>query len=123
MIYEGTIQYIAIDSNGNDKSTKANYIIENAELFAQVESKLYEEFKGYTDIDVVAVKRSKIKEIINTRQNDDDLIWMAELQDTFVGDDGKEKTSNIRLFYTPRHLTPQRLSSATTSSRDITLLS
>lgn len=91
MIYEGTIQYIAIDENGNDKSTKENYIIENAELFAEVENRLYEEFEGYTNIDVVAVKRSRIKEIINTRQSADDLIWMAELQDTFVDDDGKEK--------------------------------
>lgn len=98
MIYEGTIQYIAIDENGNDKSTKENYIIENAELFAQVENKLYEEFEGYTDIDVVAVKRSRIKEIINTRQSEDDLIWLCEIEDVFLTEDGEEKPLRYKIL-------------------------
>lgn len=98
MIYEGTIQYIAIDESGNDKSTKANYIIENAELFAEVENRLYEEFDGYTDIDVVAVKRSRIKEIINTRQSEDDLIWLCEIEDVFLTEDGEEKPLRYKIL-------------------------
>mgnify|MGYP002852442256 CR=1 FL=1 len=91
MIYEATIQFIAIDNNGNDKSTKQSYIIENAELFAQVENRLYEEFEGYTDLDVVAIKRSKIKEIANERTSDDEKIFLATLVDVFLNDDGSEK--------------------------------
>ncbi len=91
MIYEATIQFIAIDNNGNDKSTKQSYIIENAELFAQVENRLYEEFEGYTDLDVVAIKRSKIKEIANGRTSDDEKIFLATLVDVFLNDDGSEK--------------------------------
>lgn len=98
MIYEGTIQYIAIDESGNDKSTKANYIIENAELFAEVENRLYEEFDGYTDIDVVAVKRSRIKEIINTRQCEDDLTWLCEIEDVFLTEDGEEKPLRYKIL-------------------------
>ncbi len=91
MIYEATIQFIAIDNNGNDKSTKQSYIIENAELFAQVENRLYEEFEGYTDLDVVAIKRSKIKEIANERTSDDEKVFLATLVDVFLNDDGSEK--------------------------------
>lgn len=98
MIYEGTIQYIAIDENGNYKSAKENYIIENADLFAEVESKLYEEFKGYTNLDVVAVKRSRIKEIINTRQSEDDLIWLCEIEDVFLTEDGEEKPLRYKIL-------------------------
>lgn len=91
MIHEVTIAFTVAGKNGEGKTVKEQYLVDNRNLFAEVEDTMYVGFDGYKDLDVIAVKRSRIKEIINTRQSEDDLIWMAELQDTFVDDDGKEK--------------------------------
>lgn len=90
MIHEVTIAFTVAGKNGEGKTIKEQYLVDNRNLFAEVEGAMYVGFDGYKDLDVIAVKRSRIKEIINTRQSEDDLIWMAELQDTFVDDDGKE---------------------------------
>lgn len=91
MIHEVTIAFTVAGKNGEGKTVKEQYLVDNRNLFAEVEDAMYVGFNGYKDLDIIAVKRSRIKEIINTRQSEDDLIWMAELQDTFVDDDGKEK--------------------------------
>ena len=91
MIHEVTIAFTVAGKNGEGKTVKEQYLVDNRNLFAEVEDAMYVGFDGHKDLDVIAVKRSRIKEIINTRQSEDDLIWMAELQDTFVDDDGKEK--------------------------------
>lgn len=91
MIHEVTIAFTVAGKNGEGKTVKEQYLVDNCNLFAEVEDAMYVGFDGYKDLDVIAVKRSRIKEIINTRQSEDDLIWMAELQDTFVYDDGKEQ--------------------------------
>lgn len=90
MIHEVTIAFTVAGKNGEGKTVKEQYLVDNRNLFAEVEDAMYVGFDGYKDLDVIAVKRSRIKEIINIRQSEDDLIWMAELQDTFVDDDGKE---------------------------------
>ena len=95
MIYEATIQYTTID----DKSKKESFIVENQNFFAEVENALHNEFEAYTDLDVIAIKRSKIMEILNERQSDDDLIWMAELRQTFVDDEGKEKYIKYKVVF------------------------
>ena len=40
MIFETAIKLTVVDKNGNDKVTTNRYIVENAELFGEVESKL-----------------------------------------------------------------------------------
>jgi len=92
MIYEIQVQYTTIDpKSGNDKIAREKYLVENVETFAEAEAKGYEWCDGETNLDVIAVKRSKVKEIINTRQSNEDLIWIAEMQDVFTTDDGDEK--------------------------------
>ena len=92
MIYEIQVQYTTIDpKSGNDKIAREKYLVENVETFAEAEAKGYEWWDGETNLDVIAVKRSKVKEIINTRQSNEDLIWIAETQDVFTTDDGDEK--------------------------------
>ena len=91
MIYEVTIQYIKVDSNGNDRTVRQSYVVENEETFGQTEDKAYREFQDYTDIDVIAVKRSKIHEIANQRTNENERLWLAEVIDIFHADDGEEK--------------------------------
>ena len=98
MIYEVQLQYTTIDNKGNDKVVREKYLVENIETFAEAEAKGYEWCDGETDLDVIAVKRSKVKEIVNTRQSMEDLIWLAELQDTFTTDDGEEKYMKYKVI-------------------------
>lgn len=91
-MFEATISYTVVDDRtGNDKNAKVQYICENNESFSDVEEMLYQMFGEHTDFEVAAIKRSKIKEIVNKRESDEDLIWMAELQDAFHTDEGDEK--------------------------------
>ena len=102
MIYEGTIQYSGVDNKGNQKNFKEQYVVKYVVSFADAEVKLYEEMqgRGLFDYDVIALKRSKIKEIANGRTNADDLLWLAEMQDVFHDDDGNEKYIKYKvLFY------------------------
>ena len=87
MVYETKISY---EQDG--KAVKAQYIIEHADLFGEVESKLYEEFGNFPNFSVVSIKtNNKIREIINQREDEEDFIWIAELQDVFHTDEGDEK--------------------------------
>ena len=100
MIYETQIAFTGLDNNGNEKTMKERYIVANGESFSDVEDGLYKEFAPiYNDVDVTEIKRSKIKEIANTRQNDSELLWLAELQDTFTNDDGVEKTLKYKILF------------------------
>ena len=101
MIYEGTILHVDIDNNGNKKNIKQQYVIDEAIGFGNAEEILYEKMQGFgfSDIDVIAIKRSKIKEIANKRTNKDDLLWMAEMQDVFHDDEGNEKYIKYKVMF------------------------
>lgn len=89
MIFEAKISY---EQDG--KAVKAQYIIEHAELFGEVESKLYEEFGKLPNFSVVSIKtNNKIREIINEKPTDDDecKIFYATICDFFTDDNGKTK--------------------------------
>jgi hypothetical protein len=99
MIYESTITYKGIDNKGVEKLFKESYVISNAELFAEVENKMQEEFTAYQELDVVDIKRSKIKEIANGRTSDDENLWMSELLSVFIEDDGTEKEIKNKVLF------------------------
>ena len=89
MIFEAKISY---EQDG--KAVKAQYIIEHAELFGEVESKLYEEFGNFPNFSVVSIKtNNKIREIINEKPIDDDecKIFYATICDFFMDDNDKVK--------------------------------
>lgn len=89
MIFEAKISY---EQDG--KVVKAQYIIEHADLFGEVESKLYEEFGNFPNFSVVSIKtNNKIREIINEKPTDDDecKIFYATICDFFVDDNEKVK--------------------------------
>lgn len=94
MIYETSIKTIIVDKNGNDKVVTSRYIIENAELFGEAESKLYEEFGNETGFEVATIKISKLKEIINeSPQGDAECkIYFATIIDKFYDADKDETT-------------------------------
>ena len=93
MIYETSIKTIIVDKNGNDKVVTSRYIIENAELFGEVENKLYEEFGNMTGFEVASIKISKLKEIINEAPQDDTecKIYFATICDHILTDEGDVK--------------------------------
>lgn len=89
MIFEAKISY---EQDG--KAVKEQYIIEHAELFGEVESKLYEEFGNFPNFSVVSIKtNNKIREVINEKPSDDDecKIFYATIVDFFTDDNGKVK--------------------------------
>lgn len=90
-MYELQINYVTVDNKGNDRNVKENLVLLNATSFADAEEIGYKYGDGLTDIDVVSIKRSKIKEVLNERSNETDLIWQAELMDVFHDEEGNEK--------------------------------
>ena len=89
MIFETKISY---EQDG--KAVKEQYIIEHAELFGEVESKLYEEFGNFPNFSVVSIKtNNKIREIINEKPDGDDecKIFYATICDFFTDDNEKVK--------------------------------
>lgn len=99
MIYEGTITHVIIDDNGNDKLKKKNYVVNYVDTFEGAENALYKVGDGLTDFDVVAIKRSRIYEVANKRTDDNESLWLAELQDTFTDDDGNEKIVKYKILF------------------------
>lgn len=95
MIYEGTISYMKIDKNGNEKVIKESYIVDNVETFADAELSLFEEFKSLNAIDIIAIKRSRLKEIANKRTKDDENVYVAEIADKQINDNDEE----VELIY------------------------
>ncbi len=94
MIYETSIKTTVIDNKGNDKVVTSRYIIENSELFGEVESKLYEEFGNETGFEVATIKISKLKEIINEAPQGETecKIYFATIIDRFYDADKDETT-------------------------------
>lgn len=93
MIWEATISTVIIDKNGNDKILKRAYLLENYGSFGDVEEKLTNEFGTETDFDVCAIKKSKLKEIVNEQpQGDCCKIYFATIVDKFYDADKDETT-------------------------------
>ena len=78
-MYEVKYSYTTIDNKGNDKIVKETIICEHAESFGDAEEIAYQEANGLTDVDVFAVKRSPIREIVNRRESDADKVFLATI--------------------------------------------
>ena len=97
-MYEIVINYVAVNpKNGSYVSKKESLILEHAESFADAEQIGYDYGSGLTAIDVVSVKRSKLKEIINEQPSGDETckIYIAQIVDHFV-DMETEETKDIK---------------------------
>lgn len=103
-MYEGTIQFITQDKRGNDKPVKEQFILEHCESFSDAEAQLFDYGSSLTEIDVVAVKRSKLKEIANERTNEDEKIFLATLVDIFLNDDGSEKEIKYTIAFFSKNM-------------------
>lgn len=99
MIYEAQIQFYGVNTNGKEVIERESFVVEDLLTFGDVEELMYLKFQDYKAIDVVSIKRSKVKEIANTKSNINDMIWMAELQDKFIRDDGKEVEMKYKILF------------------------
>jgi hypothetical protein len=99
MIYEATITYVEIDDKGNDKNVKKNILVDEYEFFGECEALIMELFDDYTSLDVIAIKRSKIREILNKRDNENQKLYIATLSNSFVDEDGNEKETNYPVVF------------------------
>lgn len=91
MNFETSIRTTIIDNKGNNKSITSRYIVENANLFSEVEGKLYEEFGNETDFEVTGIKISKLKEIVNKPPQGEYKIYFATICDHFITEEGDDK--------------------------------
>ena len=96
-MYEVKLNYVVVDEKGVDRSKTENLILEHAESFTDAEQIGYDYGSGLAGIDVVAIKRSKLKEIVNERPFNDETckIYIAQIVDHFV-DMETEETKDIK---------------------------
>lgn len=99
MIYEATVQFTIVDDKGNDKSVKESVILEDCDTFTEVETEMYDTYDGQPGLDVIAIKRSRLKEIANRRSEDNENIFIAEVCDTIVDDNGDAKETSYKIAF------------------------
>lgn len=90
MYYEITDRVKRVKDDGTEKEVNERYITDCL-TFAEAEQKGMEAYSAdNTDGDVVAVKRSNVKEIVNENE-DKQHYFKATIVDTFTDDNGNEK--------------------------------
>lgn len=97
MYYEVTLKVTKQDNKGKDKEVKENFLVENAELWSEVEQRGLELYNS--EADIVAMKRSSVIEVVNEKK-EDTPIFKAKLISTYVDEKGKEKEKSwvVALF-------------------------
>lgn len=91
MFYEVISKRIIIDAKGNDKEIAEKFIIDNCEFCSEAEKVMLLEYNGENRC--TSIKESNLREFVNERQDDDQAIFLATLEDVFVTDDGDEKAT------------------------------
>ena len=96
MYYEMTTKVTRVKDDGTEKKVSECYITD-CETFAEAEQKGMEAYSAdNTDGDVVAVKRSNVKEIVNENEEKQHY-FKATIVDTFI-DDKTEKEKELRYY-------------------------
>ena len=67
MIFEATVSHISVDEEGYVKCIKERYVVDDKELFSEVEEMLLTKFSELNEVDIPTIKRSKVREIANKR--------------------------------------------------------
>lgn len=96
MYYEITDRVKRVKDDGTEKETSERYITDCL-TFAEAEQKGMEAYSAdNTEGDVVAVKRSNVKEIVNENEEKQHY-FKATIVDTFI-DDKTEKEKELRYY-------------------------
>lgn len=91
MFYEVISKRFVTDAKGNDKEVAEKFIIDNCEFCQEAEKVMLLEYNGENRC--TSIKESNLREFVNERQDDDQAIFLATLEDVFVTDDGDEKAT------------------------------
>ena len=100
MIHEVALKRTIVDAKGCDKEIKENYLVENKVFCAEAEATMLEYLNA--ECEVTSVRQSKIVEFVNKRDNDEQEIYLSEVESIFVDEDGEEKSTKyvVGLFAT-----------------------
>ena len=107
MIWESTISYPYVTKDGKQKVKKETYVLENRESFTEVEHVMQIEFGHLTDMEITAIKPSKIREIANYKSNgsEDEVIYEAVVKSVFIDENtGEEKETKYKLILCEKSL-------------------
>lgn len=99
MFYEGITKRTAMDSKGADKIVTEKWLVDGCTFFAEAEVQLLEEWNN--ECEVVALKQSKLREMINERTHEEQEIYLSTIEDIFIDENsGEEKATKyiIGLF-------------------------
>lgn len=83
---------MVIDRKGFDKFITEHFLVGDTELFSEAEQAGLELYNGENDI--VAIKRSNLKEFVNKRRDDDENIFIATIE--LISNDGKDNESKTK---------------------------
>ena len=91
MFYEVTSKRNVVDLSGNNRETTEKFILKELEFFSEAENKILEYFNN--ECTVTAIKQSKVMEFANERDDSDQYIYLATLEQIFIDEkSGAEKS-------------------------------
>lgn len=98
MLYEFKLKVNKVNEKGDEKEVTEQFIAD-VDLFCQAEQKGLEMYASNNmECDVFAISRSKIREIVNEKQ-DDEFFYKVTLIDVFVDDKGNEKATSTMFSF------------------------
>jgi hypothetical protein len=100
MLYEFKLKVNKVNEKGDEKEVTEHFITED-EVFAGAEVKAYNLYNG--ECDVFAITRSKIREIVNEKQ-EDEFFYKVTLIDVFIDDNGKEKENKYYVLIAAKNM-------------------
>lgn len=93
--FEVIAQYGKVNEDGKPANIKETYLVQS-ETFTQAETIITDNLKGYTDLHVNAIKRSKIEEIIDRTSSTETAYYLAKFDIPMI-DEITGKTLHKRL--------------------------
>ena len=93
MFYEANTKVTRINERGEEKEVLERYVIKDCLSFQEAEERAAKTYADYSmEGDVVAIRRSKLYEIVNENKTDGKY-FKAKLASVFVDEKGKEKAT------------------------------
>ncbi len=90
MYHEVVSKRVGVDSKGKDKVFVEKFLVENKEFCAEAEVEVIKYYNNENE--VTSVKQSSIYDFATERENDEQSIYLATVESTFINeDDGSEK--------------------------------
>lgn len=95
MFFEVTSKIVKTNEKGQDKEVSEKFFVDNCEFFAEAEARMIEYYNNENN--VVAIKASKVREFINEREDEEQDIYIAVIEDTFINDEVESKKNKYEV--------------------------